>query len=166
MSSLRPRRWGGLSGPTMWPRRWRSSQATILASPPATTSRSAVGLQWIEWDCDAPDRKEGRLPMHTIDLTYAGRGIHEELVAYVADQEGYYTDEGVHVAIRDGVRWETERLRRGRDDRSGSGPVVLADRRYRLESAQRQHPSSAVLVSRARRGDIYGGSSRAPTGGP
>ena len=51
--------------------------------------------------------------MHTIDLTYVGRGIHEELVAYVADQEGYYTDEGVHVAIRDGVKWKTERLRRG-----------------------------------------------------
>ena len=51
--------------------------------------------------------------MHIIDLAYAGRGIHEELVAYVADQEGYYTDEGVHVAIRDGVRWKTERLRRG-----------------------------------------------------
>jgi ABC-type nitrate/sulfonate/bicarbonate transport system substrate-binding protein len=51
--------------------------------------------------------------MHTIDLAYVGRGIHEELIAYVADQEGYYTDEGVHVAIRDGVRWETERLRRG-----------------------------------------------------
>ena len=49
--------------------------------------------------------------MHTIDLAYAGRGIHEELVAYVADQEGYYTDEGVHVAIRDGIRWKTERLR-------------------------------------------------------
>src|SRR5580698_6101275 len=59
------------------------------------------------------DRKEDRLPMHTIDLAYAGRGIHEELVAYVADQEGYYEDEGVHVAIRDGVRWKTERLRRG-----------------------------------------------------
>ncbi len=26
--------------------------------------------------------------MHTIDLAYAGHGIHEELVAYVADQEG------------------------------------------------------------------------------
>jgi len=51
--------------------------------------------------------------MNTIDLAYVGRGIHEELVAYVADQEGYYTDEGVHVAIRDGVRWKTERLRRG-----------------------------------------------------
>jgi hypothetical protein len=51
--------------------------------------------------------------MYTIDLAYVGRGIHEELVAYVADQEGYYTDEGVHVAIRDGVRWKTERLRRG-----------------------------------------------------
>jgi ABC-type nitrate/sulfonate/bicarbonate transport system substrate-binding protein len=51
--------------------------------------------------------------MHTIDLAYAGHGIHEELVAYVADQEGYYEDEGVHVAIRDGVHWKTERLRCG-----------------------------------------------------
>ncbi len=52
-------------------------------------------------------------PKHTIDLTYVGRGIHEELVAYVADQEGYFEEEGVHVAIRDGIRWETERLRGG-----------------------------------------------------
>jgi ABC-type nitrate/sulfonate/bicarbonate transport system substrate-binding protein len=51
--------------------------------------------------------------MHTIDLAYVGRGIHEELVAYVADQEGYYEDEGVHVAIRDGIDWKIERLRRG-----------------------------------------------------
>jgi ABC-type nitrate/sulfonate/bicarbonate transport system substrate-binding protein len=51
--------------------------------------------------------------MYTIDLAYVGRGIHEELVAYVADQEGYYEDEGVHVAIRDGISWKTERLRRG-----------------------------------------------------
>ena len=51
--------------------------------------------------------------MYTIDLAYVGRGIHEELVAYVADQEGYYEDEGVHVAIRDGIKWKTERLRRG-----------------------------------------------------
>jgi hypothetical protein len=51
--------------------------------------------------------------MHTIDLSYVGHGYHEELVAYVADQEGYYEDEGVHVAIRDGVGWETERVRRG-----------------------------------------------------
>jgi ABC-type nitrate/sulfonate/bicarbonate transport system substrate-binding protein len=50
--------------------------------------------------------------MHTIDLAYAGHGIHEELVAYVADQEGYYEGEGVHVAIRDGVHWKIERLRR------------------------------------------------------
>lgn len=51
--------------------------------------------------------------MHTIDLAYVGRGVHEELVAYVADQEGYYEDEGVHVAIRDGIHWSTSRLRRG-----------------------------------------------------
>jgi hypothetical protein len=53
------------------------------------------------------------LAVQTIDLAYAGRGIHEELVAHVADQEGYYEDEGVHVAIRDGVGWKIERLRRG-----------------------------------------------------
>ena len=51
--------------------------------------------------------------MNTIDLAYVGHGLHEELVAYVADQEGYYEDEGAHVAIRDGVSWKTERLRRG-----------------------------------------------------
>ena len=47
-------------------------------------------------------------PMHTIDLTYVGRGIHEELIAYVADQQGYFEDEGVHVAIRDGISWKAE----------------------------------------------------------
>jgi hypothetical protein len=52
-------------------------------------------------------------PMQTIDLAYVGRGLHEELVAYVADQEGYFEDEGVHVAVRDGIRWKTERLRGG-----------------------------------------------------
>ena len=49
--------------------------------------------------------------MHTIDLAYVGRGIHEELIAHVADQEGYFIDEGVHVAIHDGTGWEEERLR-------------------------------------------------------
>lgn len=51
--------------------------------------------------------------MKTIDLAYVGRGLHEELVAHVADQEGYFEDEGVHVAIRDGIGWPAERLRRG-----------------------------------------------------
>jgi ABC-type nitrate/sulfonate/bicarbonate transport system substrate-binding protein len=51
--------------------------------------------------------------MHKIDLTYVGSGIHEELVAHVADQEGYFEDEGVHVALRDGAVWKTERVRAG-----------------------------------------------------
>jgi NitT/TauT family transport system substrate-binding protein len=51
--------------------------------------------------------------MHTIDLAYVGRGLHEELVAYIADQEDFYADEGVHVALRDGCDWDVERLRRG-----------------------------------------------------
>lgn len=50
--------------------------------------------------------------MHTIDLAYVGRGVHEELIAYVADQEGYFDDEGVHVALRDGTHWDIERVRR------------------------------------------------------
>ncbi|MEX3859516.1 MULTISPECIES: ABC transporter substrate-binding protein [Paraburkholderia] len=49
----------------------------------------------------------------SIDLTYVGAGIHEELVAHVADQEGYFEDEGVHVALRDGAVWKTERVRAG-----------------------------------------------------
>ena len=39
--------------------------------------------------------------MENIDLVYVGRGMHEELIAHIADQEGYFEDEGVHVAIRD-----------------------------------------------------------------
>ena len=51
--------------------------------------------------------------MHTIDLAYVGRGLHEELAAYIADQQGFYDDEGVRVALHDGVAWGEERLRRG-----------------------------------------------------
>jgi NitT/TauT family transport system substrate-binding protein len=50
--------------------------------------------------------------MHTIDLTYIELGIHEQLVAYVADQQNYYAQEGVHVAMRDGRGWDRERIRR------------------------------------------------------
>lgn len=50
--------------------------------------------------------------MHTIDLAYVGRGLHEELAAYIADQQDFYADEGVHVALRDGCTWDDERLRR------------------------------------------------------
>ncbi|MEU1534433.1 ABC transporter substrate-binding protein [Streptomyces fagopyri] len=51
--------------------------------------------------------------MHTIDLAYVGRGLHEELVAHIADQQDLYADEGVHVSLRDGCAWDDERLRRG-----------------------------------------------------
>jgi NitT/TauT family transport system substrate-binding protein len=50
--------------------------------------------------------------VHTIDLTYIELGIHEQLAAYVADQQNYYEQEGVHVALRDGRAWDGERIRR------------------------------------------------------
>ena len=51
--------------------------------------------------------------MDTIDLAYVGRGAHEELVAYIADQQDFYAEEGVHVALHDGIAWDEQRLRRG-----------------------------------------------------
>jgi NitT/TauT family transport system substrate-binding protein len=62
--------------------------------------------------------------VHIIDLTYAGLGIHEELVAYVADQQNYYEQEGVHVALRDGRAWDGERVRRAAT--IGLGRAVLS----------------------------------------
>jgi len=46
-----------------------------------------------------------------LDFAYVGLGVHEEVVYSVADELGYYADEGVRVPIRDGVRWDDERLR-------------------------------------------------------
>jgi ABC-type nitrate/sulfonate/bicarbonate transport system substrate-binding protein len=49
--------------------------------------------------------------MSELDFAYVGLGVHEEVVYSVAEELGYYADEGVRVAIRDGVRWDDERLR-------------------------------------------------------
>ena len=104
--------------------------------------------------------------MQTIDLAYVGRGIHEELVAYVADQEGYYEDEGVHVAIRDGVGWETERLRRGAT--IGLGRTLLSRLTdgigWTALSVNTHRPLFWFLGG----GEVKSmdGSSRAPPGGP
>ena len=62
--------------------------------------------------------------MYTIDLAYVGRGLHEELTAYIADQEDYYADECVHVSLRDGCAWDDERLRHGAT--IGLGRVLLS----------------------------------------
>ena len=50
--------------------------------------------------------------MSELDFAYVGLGAHEEVVYSVADELGYYADEGVHVSICDGVRWDDDRLRR------------------------------------------------------
>ena len=49
--------------------------------------------------------------MDELDFAYVGLGVHEEVVYSVADELGYYADEGVRVTIRDGVRWDDDRLR-------------------------------------------------------
>src|SRR3984957_19692073 len=94
------------SPPTRGRRRSPLSPARIRVSSPAIAWRSTAAWRWI-------DNWKGESAVETIDLAYVGRGLHEELVAHVADQEGYFEDEGVHVAVRDGVSWPAERLRRG-----------------------------------------------------
>ena len=49
--------------------------------------------------------------MRELDFAYVGLGVHEEVVYSVAAELGYYDDEGLGVAIRDGVRWDDDRLR-------------------------------------------------------
>ena len=49
--------------------------------------------------------------MDELDFAYVGLGVHEEVVYSVAEELGYYADEGVRVTIRDGVRWDDDRLR-------------------------------------------------------
>jgi ABC-type nitrate/sulfonate/bicarbonate transport system substrate-binding protein len=49
--------------------------------------------------------------MRELDFAYVGLGVHEEVVYSVAEELGYYADEGVRVTIQDGVRWDDERLR-------------------------------------------------------
>jgi len=49
--------------------------------------------------------------MPELEFAYVGLGVHEEIVYAVADALGLYADEGVQVTIRDGVRWDDERLR-------------------------------------------------------
>ena len=51
-------------------------------------------MQW----AGARPKLRAELSDDTIDLIYLGRGLHEELIAHVADQEGYYAEENVHVA--------------------------------------------------------------------
>jgi NitT/TauT family transport system substrate-binding protein len=49
--------------------------------------------------------------MLELDFAYVGLGVHEEVVYSVAAGLGYDVDEGVRVSIRDGVRWDDDRLR-------------------------------------------------------
>ena len=49
--------------------------------------------------------------MRELDFAYVGLGVHEEVVYSVAAELGYYADAGVRVSIRDGVRWDDDRLR-------------------------------------------------------
>jgi hypothetical protein len=68
--------------------------------------------------------------MQTIDLTYAGRGVHEELIAYVADQEGYFEDEACPRRHPRRNPVEERAPARRRDDRFGPSPADAAYRRH------------------------------------
>ena len=89
--------------------------------------------------------------MRELDFAYVGLGVHEEVVYSVAAELGYYADEGVRVSIRDGVRWDDERLRRAAVGRPRPDAADPPARRDALDHALRQHGASAVLADGARR---------------
>ena len=62
--------------------------------------------------------------MRPIDLTYVESGIHDRLVAHVADQQDYYAEEGVHVCLRTGCDWPIDRVRQTAT--VGQGRAVLS----------------------------------------
>ena len=84
--------------------------------------------------------------MCTVDLSLIELGIHEELVACVADQQDYYAEEGAHVALRDGRAWDHDRLRRTAT--IGLGRVLVAARALSAvaeELAVPRVPDSATI---------------------
>src|SRR4051794_33652336 len=103
------------------PSPWTAAPAEASSSP-FPPGRSSAGRPRFRRD-GSNQIGEGVLAVQTIDLAYVERGVHEELVAYVADQEGYFEEEGVHVAVRNGIGWDPERLRRGAS--IGLGRAVL-----------------------------------------
>jgi hypothetical protein len=84
--------------------------------------------------------------MHTIDLAYVGLGIHEELIAYVADREEYFGDVGVNVAFRDGTKWKTERLRAGATNAGQSFSELPGDRHGVSANASKTKPAKLLAV--------------------
>src|SRR3954452_24748633 len=89
-----------------WPSSSRSASRTSSSKSPgrakASCSRTSTG---------SGVRCCRRSGMHELDFAYVGLGVHEEVVYSVAAELGYYADEGVRVSIRDGVRWDDDRLR-------------------------------------------------------
>ncbi|MFE4961095.1 ABC transporter substrate-binding protein, partial [Streptomyces sp. NPDC056653] len=103
--------------------------------------------------------------MHTIDLAYVGRGLHEELAAYIADQQDYYTDEGTHVALRDDCTWNEERLRHGITIGLGRALLPRLTDGTPWVATPCQHPPPAALVPRPPRPDLPGRPGRPAAGG-
>src|SRR3954465_13569951 len=92
------RRWPSSRTPASTTSSWRSP-----ARPRASCSRTSTGSR---------ARCSRRSGMRELDFAYVGLGVHEEVVYSIAAELGYYADEGVRVSIRDGVRWDDDRLRR------------------------------------------------------
>src|SRR3954452_8578794 len=92
-------------------RRWRSSSRSASRTW-SSRSRARAKASCSRTSTGSGARCSRRSGMPDLDFAYVGLGVHEEDVYSVATELGYYADEGVRVAIRDGVRWDDEQLRR------------------------------------------------------
>src|SRR3954466_10189632 len=91
-------------------RRWRSSSRSASRIW-SSRSRARAKARCSRTSTGSGARCSRSSSMRELEFAYVGLGVHEEVVYSVASELGYYADEGVRVAIRDGVRWDDERLR-------------------------------------------------------
>jgi NMT1/THI5 like len=74
---------------------WAVGQARAKGFSQVTVACEPTGPRWMQ-----------------VQRLCAERGLPLACIQYVADQQNYYQQEKVHVAIRDGCAWDRERLRR------------------------------------------------------
>ncbi len=88
--------------------------------------------------------------MRELEFAFVGLGVHEELVCSVADELGYYEEEGVRILVADGRHWDDERLRSAATVGLGRSLLIrlLAGTPWTMLSVNTEHPLFWLMARR------------------